>query len=310
MIENINDLDNRISEYFMKYPESFYEQILLGPMTEIYSARKETGYLDWMSFSDLLIDKFAIHSLSFFHISQGIVERKVDGTARMALGYDLFSVNALFRTMMETYMAFHWIFVAPQKEEEKEFRFLLWKLDGLFDKRKLEFNEAVKVEAAEVLAYDEAEKVAAVTRLKENTFYLSLEKVEIDKVFDPAKNKAIWRYEQQSGMKLRQLKITELVQITTRTEAFLNLYRYSSMYTHANYISIDKFRQMRGRPVNDEYSQPLLRQAILLTTLIIDDMCRTDQNAARAFAKQEFFVQRFILQMSSYIRSIPVRKVR
>ncbi len=279
-------------------------------MTEIYSARKDVGYHGWMNFSNLLIDKFAIHSLSFFHISQGIVERKMDNTTKIAMGYDLFSVNALFRAMMETYIAFNWIFVAPALKEEKEFRFLLWKLDGLFEKRKFEISEEIKIEAAKVLALDDEEKAATIIQIEQNLFYLSLNVLERAKVFDPGRHKAIWRYEQQPGLKLRQLKITELVQMTTRTEAFLNLYRYASMYTHANYISVDKFQQIRGKSVHDEYAQPLLRQAILLTTLVIDDMCRTDHNAARKFAEQDFFVQRFILQMSSYIRSIPVRKIR
>ncbi|MFC0514698.1 DUF5677 domain-containing protein [Mucilaginibacter angelicae] len=310
MTENPTEADALISEYFMKYPDNFYEQILLGPMTVIYSARKESGYEGWQNYSNLLIDKFAIHSLSFFHLSQGIVERKMDDTVRMGKGYDVFSVNALFRAMMETYMAFHWVFIAPNTLAEKEFRFLLWKLDGLYDKRKFELSEDVKLESADVLAHDFSETVDVSTRLIQNSFCQSLPPEELAKVFNPIKHKAIWRYELQAGSKLRQLKITELVQMITRTEAFLNLYRYSSMYTHSNYISVDKFRQMRGKMVKDEYAQPLLRQAILLTSLLIDDLCTDNHNAARAFSEQPFFVQRFIMQMSGHIRKVPIRPVR
>jgi len=310
MTKSLNDADALISEYVTKYPDNFYEQILLGPMTQICSARKESGYEGWQNYSNLLIDKFAIHSMSYFHLTQGIVERKMDDTTRIAKGYDVFSVNTLFRAMMETYMAFHWLFIAPATIAEKEFRFLLWKLDGLYDKRKFELSEETKLDAADVLVYDAAEKIDASSRLAQNSFCQTLPSKELAKVFDPVKHKAIWRYELQPGPKLKQLKITELVQMTTRTEAFLNLYRYSSMYTHSNYISVDKFRQMRGKPVKDEYAQPLLHQAIVLTSLLIDDLCTSDQNAARAFSDQPYFVQRFIMQTSSYIRKIPIRPVR
>lgn len=310
MANNLTEFDELIAKYLTDYPDDFYERLLLGPMTSVYSARKLSSFSEWMSFSNLLIDKFAIHSMSFFHLSQGIVEKRSDDTVKKAKGYDLFSVNSLFRVMLETYIAFNWIFVAPQTSEEKEFRFLLWKLDGLFEKRKFEYTDEIKQEAAAILAKDEADKSATVNHLKNNAFYLLLSPQEINRVLDVAKHKANWKYELKPDYELRPLKITELIQMTCRMDAFLNMYRYSSLYTHSNYASVDKFRQMRGKPVADEYAEPLLKLAIFLTTLVIDDMCVTDQNAARAFGELEPYFQRFITSMSGQIKKIPVRPVK
>ena len=92
---NINtEADELITKYVENYPDDFYERLLLGPMSNIYSARLQTIYSDWMVYSNLLVDKFAIHSLSFFHLSQGIVERRNDNTIKKSKGYDVFSVNA------------------------------------------------------------------------------------------------------------------------------------------------------------------------------------------------------------------------
>jgi hypothetical protein len=264
-------------------------------------------YNDWMAYSNLLIDKFAIHSLSFFHLSQGIVERRSNDTVKKTMGYDLFSVNSLFRVMMETYIAFNWIFVAPETDDEKEFRFLLWKLDGLLEKRKFDYTEEMRLEMAESLQKDLTDKQATIERLKVNTFYRLLSQQEIERVFDISKNKAIWKYELKQDYKLRPLKITELIQITCRIDAFLNMYRYTSLYAHSNYTSVDKFRQMRGQLVSDDYAQPLLKLAIFLTTLVIDDMCLTDQNSRRAFGELEPHLQRSIIGMSSQIKKTPVR---
>jgi hypothetical protein len=305
-----SQFEELIAKYVEDYPDDFYEQLLLGPMTSVYSARKTSPCSDWMAFSNLLIDKFASHSLSFFHLSQGIVERRSDDTIKKAKGYDLFTVNALFRVMMETYIAFNWIFVAPRTNEEKEFRFLLWKLDGLFEKRKFEYTPEIEQEFAAVFAKDEADKQDALARITNNGFYQLLDPVQIARVLDAAKHKANWKYEWQANNILRPLKITELIQMTCRMDAFLNMYRYASLYTHSNYASIDKFKQMRGKPVPDDYAEPLIKLAVYLTTLLIDDMCTTDHNAARAFAALEPFFQSFITKMSAAIRKIPVRPVK
>jgi hypothetical protein len=307
MENEITEMDKLINKYVEEYPDAFYEKLLLGPLTNIYSARKQSEYSDWMNYASLLIDKFAIHSLSFFHLSQGIVERKNDGTVRKGKGYDVFSINALFRVMMETYIAFNWIYVSPKTVEEKEFRFLLWKLDGLFEKRKFEFTEDIKRESADILAKDEAEKKETIERLKNCSFYKSLPQKEIDKVLDTAKNRANWKCELLTGDKLRSLKIINLVQIVCKTDTFLNMYRYTSMFTHSNYVGVDQFRQMRGKRVADDYAEPLIKVAIFLTALIIDDMCITDKNAARVFSEQELYLQRFITKMSAQLKKTPAK---
>ena len=64
-----------IESYLYNNSLEFYEVLLLGPLSEVYTARKEnTQTNDWEDYSNLLIDKFAIHSSTFFHISAGIIE--------------------------------------------------------------------------------------------------------------------------------------------------------------------------------------------------------------------------------------------
>ena len=310
MTESQPNFDELISKYVQDYPEKFYESLLVGPMKNIYAAGLETDRPDWMNYSNLLIDKFAIHSISFFHLSQGIVERRSDDRLTMAKGYDVFSVNSLFRVLIETFVAFHWIFVNPATTEEKEFRFLLWKLDGIFEKRKFEFTEEIESIAIETLKKNQHEKENALEQLRRNVFYQSLDTRQLERVFDSVKHKALWKYELKQGNELRPLKIVELVQMVCRTDAFLNLYRYSSLYTHSNFSSLETFRDMRGKLVSDDYAQPLIKQAIFLTALVIEDMCVTNMFSADAFTKQEPYFQRFITQCCKVIRSVPIRAVK
>ena len=125
-----------IQKLLYNNPLTFYEFILLGPLTQLYVARKRTIYTDWRNYANLLIDKFAIHSASFYHLSEGIIEHKGSTEETKIKSYDLFTVNSLFRVMMETYITFNHIFVEPPTDDEKEFRFLLWKIEGFYEKKR------------------------------------------------------------------------------------------------------------------------------------------------------------------------------
>lgn len=91
----------------------------------------------------MLIDKFAIHSASFFHLSKGIIEHRKSGEQLKMSGYDIFTVNAIFRTIMETYATFQNNFIEPSSIEEKKNHFLLWKIDGLTEKSRFNVDEGI-----------------------------------------------------------------------------------------------------------------------------------------------------------------------
>lgn len=123
-----------IENIFKEKPLDLYDYILRGPFCDIYTEFKKTHKDDCRNYSSLLIDKFAIHSASFFHLSKGIIEHQKSGEQLKMSGYDIFTVNAIFRTIMETYATFHNIFVEPSNIEEKKFRFLLCKLRFSFNR--------------------------------------------------------------------------------------------------------------------------------------------------------------------------------
>ncbi|MFK2542553.1 hypothetical protein ACIXT0_20380 [Bacteroides fragilis] len=56
-----------IENIFKEKPLDLYDYILRGPFCDIYTEFKKTHKDDCRNYSSLLIDKFAIHSASFFH---------------------------------------------------------------------------------------------------------------------------------------------------------------------------------------------------------------------------------------------------
>lgn len=61
-----------IENIFKEKPLDLYDYILRGPFCDIYTEFKKTHKDDCRNYSSLLIDKFAIHSASFFHLSKGM----------------------------------------------------------------------------------------------------------------------------------------------------------------------------------------------------------------------------------------------
>ena len=280
----------------------FYEYLLLTPLTKIYSAKKQTSTNEITEFSNLLIDKFAIHSLSFFHLSNGIVELKKSDEKVKMTGFDLFTVNSTFRTIMESYATFNNIFVEPKSEEEIEFRFLLWKLDGLFDKAKFEINETDFKEAKKILEDDKVILAETIHKLETCKFYNSLNKIEINKIYKPENKRVNWRFIITDDEKVRPLQIIELIKHTCRTRAFINNYKYTSTHTHTNYLSIEHFKQTRGIPISDNYVNPIIKLAIYITCLIISDMCEIDINASNEYKKLPKAVSDYITGINNAIK--------
>jgi hypothetical protein len=272
-----------IEEILYSDPLNFYEYFLLGPFSNIYSAKKKTNLTDWLNYSNLLIEKFAIHSSSFFHLSQGIIEHKSSTEKVKVTGYDLFTVNSVFRVMIETYITYNHIFVEPKTTEEKQFRFYLWKIDGFFEQNKAIIdlkNEDLKRQKE----FNDKKLEKVLDEIKQNSFYQSLQPSELIKIFNPEKKKSLWKFTISESHRIRPLKIIELIEHVCRISGFLNAYKYSSIHSHSNFISLEHFEQTRGKKISNEATDPLTRIAIYLTALLLEDICKTDENAKFEFS--------------------------
>lgn len=280
----------------------FYEYLLLGPLSVVYSGKKKTQVNTVNEFSNLLIDKFAIHSSSFFHLSNGIIERKKSNELMKMKGYDLFTVNSTFRTMMETYATFDNIFIEPKSEDEKEFRFLLWKLDGLYDKSKFDISENDFDGAKEILDNEKQILIETINKIENNNFCKSLEKSELSKIYKPNKSITNWRFIIDDNLNVTTLKIFELINHSCKTKGFINIYRYASTHTHTNYLAIEHFKQTRGVPISEGYVNPIIKLAVYLTCLLISDIINVDKNAKSEFEKLPEKVKEYINGITKAIK--------
>jgi len=289
-------------EFLYNSPLVFYEFLLLNTMTEIYVERKKTSNPDWMEYSNLLIDKFAIHSSTFFHLSKGIIVHKKSGEQVKMKGYDLFTVHTTFRAILETYITYNHIFVEPISNSEKELKFLLWKLDGYYQKQKFEIYTTDFDGAESILNQNQKDIESLVNRIEVHPFLSTIKKGQESKIFNPTKKKANWKFTFRNN-NLKLLKIIELVKHCCKERAFINIYKYASIHTHSNYPAIEDFRKTRGIPISNEKTDSLTRLAIYLTCLMIYDIASIDSNAQKKLDSFPLPLKSFINGMSVSIKS-------
>ena len=81
-----------------------------------------------------LAAKCFFHSASFIYLLRS--------TKIPELGINFFdssSINVLARAALESFLVFHYVFVDPSDEEEKEFRYLSWKLADMLMRQKYDY---------------------------------------------------------------------------------------------------------------------------------------------------------------------------
>lgn len=288
-------------DFLYNNPLEFYSSLLLGPLTHVYTTRKETKLEEWMEYSNLLIDKFAIHSSSFFHLSCGIIEHKKSGETRRMNGYDLFTINTTIRVIIETYIAFNHIFVEPKTDKEKHFRFLLWKLDGHYQEKKYDIKLDDFKGVSKLLEDKEIEISNTINMIKESDFISNISENQLLKIFNPAKTRANWRFIITNNQ-VKPLQIIQLIEHCCKQRAFINTYKRSSIHTHSNFPAIEEFKRKRGKMISKEYTDPITRVAILLTCLMINDISQIDENAKFKFNELGEEMSNFITGMSKSVK--------
>lgn len=278
-----------------------YEYLLLGPMMSVYKGRLKTNLDGFMKYSNLIIDKFAIHSSSFFHLSKGIIETRQSTKERPQRGYDMFTVNSVFRILMENYATFNHLFVEPQSYEEQKFRFLLWKIDGLVDKQKMDIGNDDFDGAGAILKKDEQILDSTIKEFEGCEFYKNLAPKELEKIYKADKRRYSWRFLILQG-KITPMNITSLVKHTCKTRSFMNMYRYTSIHTHTNYLAVEHFEQTRRKHISEDHTEPITKIAIYLTALMIYDICKIDQNAKAEFDQLPVGIKEYINGISESIK--------
>ncbi len=276
---------NNYMDRFYKNPMNYLERLLLKNLSLIYLPRKRNEKDDWTLYSNLLIEKYAIHASTLVHVINGFITSSDSTPNNPKTGYDSFTINSLIRVMLESYITFNHIYILSHNEKDAELRYLLWELDGIYERRKFKTEIADFDSPSDYKDYVETEdrRIDTIIRLIQNSnVYKDFSPTEVNKIFKPDKRKINWRFLINDN-KINSLKIIELIEYTCPPRMFFNFYKNASFHTHSGFNSIDQHKRERGKVIDNDKSDTLVRLVIFLTIFLIHDITLIDKESKKVF---------------------------
>ncbi|MEO1260574.1 MAG: hypothetical protein AAFZ15_17385 [Bacteroidota bacterium] len=189
----------------------------------------DSGYLE------ATLAKFIFAVQSIIHLSNGTpyLSTKI---------IDYASICVLTRSSIENYLILYYLYLDNVSEDEKEFRFLLYKLSGLSNRQRYSANR----KESQIKMKKEAKQIKWLTeKLRQSKLYLQYK----SKVEKPIGNAKIYTW-------------TDLIKISSLdTDCFLTLWRFFSNYAHSEYISVIQ--------TQDNYKNKLSLEATLNSSFAV-----------------------------------------
>ncbi len=120
------------------FQEEEYYIKLLETLIIVAKANKDTvlGEDERLLDAEGLFTKFIGHAASALYLFGSTTLPDVKATDGGISFFDPGSINVLGRAALESFLVFHYVFVEPRSDDEKDFRYYLWLYASYIDKQK------------------------------------------------------------------------------------------------------------------------------------------------------------------------------
>ena len=200
----------------------------------------------WLTYTQPLAAKLFQHLGSLFYLTRGTNLPKLADTN---IGYiDYPSVTVLARAAFETFLTFHYIFVAPSTMEEKRFRYKIWEIGGLRDRQRFTLftEEGIEKQQSEKKQLEHLLK-----EIKTTSFYNQL-----DNRLQKETRRGNWKYK-KSWADLAEIAGFDRIY-------FNNVYCYLCSYAHTSNLSVLQIGQATNRNIQSKFAETWLGLGLIL----------------------------------------------
>ena len=171
--------------------------------------------------------KFFGHTISLYYLYKGISVR--DQGLAICDFVDPSSINVVGRAAIETFLTFHYVFVEPQTDEDKDLRYISWELAGLIERQ----GFPARSPAGKKRLEDDKQLIETLrNKLKKNS------------VFDTLSNRQKRRLIERGEWRLKSWREIILSAGLSKIHAE-SFYSYLCGYAHSGNLSILQVRQTR-----------------------------------------------------------------
>lgn len=219
---------------------------LLSVLLQVGEANKglPAGEDDRILDAEGLAQKVIFHASSVLYLSRSTTLREIGASF-----FDSASINVLGRAALEAFLVFHYIFVAPKSDYEKDFRYFSWLLADFLMRQSY---PAQSPQGKKILEGERTRIEELRTHLRNNPCLKNL---------TPAQQKGLlsrgnWRLQRWTDIALAA-GLNEM-----QARAF---YRHLSSYAHAGSLSVLQLRQ--ASTANDQRSLYFATIGLVMITM-------------------------------------------
>jgi len=196
--------------------------------------------------------KFFGHAVSLYYLYRGI--NVPDHGLGITDFIDPPSINVVGRAAIETFLTFHYVFVEPKTNEDKDFKYFTWELAGLIERQGFTVHSA----AGKKKLKEEKQLIEVLkNKLKKNSVF--------DSLSDKQKRRIVARGDWRFNSWREIILSAGLSQI--HAESF---YRYLCGYAHSGNLSILQLRQTR----TNQERRELIESTFTLTLIVMANMIK------------------------------------
>jgi len=170
---------------------------LLETLIKVVEANKGTALGDDNRFLDAegLCKKFIGHAASALYLFGSTTLPSVKVTDRGISFFDPGSINVLGRAALESFLVFHYVFVEPRSDDEKDFRYYSWLRASYIDRQKF----PPRSEEGKKQLTDEKKIIDALKeKINNNSIFQQLDKEKKKKLLE----KGQWRLQSWTNIGL------------------------------------------------------------------------------------------------------------
>lgn len=218
----------------------------------------------WLADMQPLAGKLFCHVGTAYYLKNGTSLPDLCG---LKIGYvDFPSIAAVTRAAIESYLAFHYIFVEPATANEKEFRHKLWTLGGLLSRQ----GFPAELESSKLKLKAEADQIEGLREeIRGNSIFVTLRS---------SRQKEALKGEWRLG------RGWESLATSAGFGGFSFLYRHLCGHAHSGYLSVLQFSQA-GREERAALVKPYLDVGLRLMALFVRNYSGLSAEAAAVLAK-------------------------
>lgn len=237
-----------------------FNQIVIGQIDNLHTYKTKIEY--WQHPIETLYFKFSLHISSIVKL---LNKTSVSFNDNRLDILDISSINILTRAIIENYLMIYYLYFDNVDESRKEFRFLIYAIDGLSRRQKnlVAFDD----ESSNQLSNENKELLNLKNKLKNNSYFQFLEIKQQE------------RYLKGCATEKNLTTLLELIDLNP--ELYQNIWKLQSNYAHSEFISVLQIRTYVKRPEELVNSSFVMAELTAMIASISIDHLKNNFDAAR-----------------------------